>query len=312
LKFSWAGVRFRFFSRLDRGHVQVELPTGRADIFRYAVMIAAAPALNLAIAVTVFCTLPWDGIVPVFATPASALWLGWGCANLLLVQYATSRDDVGAAGTTGRVSDGKKLSMIWRAPHEFMAKWRLQNHIAEAIAKEPGRLSGKQICAGQALLAAVAPAAEYASCLEALIRHPRLRRAERTALLDLYCTWALFRGEQPYLGRAVVFSEQLFSERGSEVTVQGTRGSMLAVAGRTGEASAMLRAVVRTSKSRLDHAIATAVLAWLEHRRGNVAEAAKWSDSADQWNDGRFPIAWMAIEMGRLSPPPPQSNSTSV
>lgn len=294
------GVRVKIAQWITRGHVCVQPPSGRGDILRFAAMVAAGGAANLAMAVVVFWSMSWDRNELVLTAPSASLWLGWGCANLLLAGYASSQDDLGLH--PGSVSDGSRLSMLRRAPRAFMTRWRLQYEISERIAKAVEEIKSPGPCHAIALLADLAPATEYAGTTEALLGHSRVRQSERMTLLDEYCTWALFHGQQPYLERAVVLSEELFAKRGREITVQGTRGSMLAIAGRLDEAATMLDTVFRTSKSPVDQAISAATLAWIEHRRGNAPAVIIWFDTTCRLNGGEFPIKWMAREIGRPAP----------
>jgi hypothetical protein len=79
--------------------------------------------------------------------------------------------------------------------------------------------------------------------------------------------------------------------------VQGTRGGMLALAGQDEEAAGLLKSCIEQTKSRADKTISAAVLAWIEHRRGNATEAARWTVLARQENAGKYPVEWMAAEM---------------
>jgi hypothetical protein len=299
-EFSVRGVRFHIAPRVNRGHVRVNLPTGRAAILRYAAMVAAGPIANAAMAVIVFLTATGDEWEFQPFSPLGSLWLGWGVANLLCVAYASSRPDVGAEAATPS-SDGSKLSMLVRAPREFMNLWRLQNRTAEALRR--GEPVEKSRCGGIAAVAQVL-AEERAQCLDALIAHKRVRYSERLALIDHFCTEVLFRGDRGRYARALELAEKLFAGRGREFTVQGTYGSILALVDRRGEAAKLLTIVVEKSTSKLDQAISEAVLAWIEHGEGHAAEAARWTALACEANGGPFPISWMATEMGLSSAAP--------
>jgi hypothetical protein len=184
LEFTWRGVRFLIAPRIDRGHVRVDPHSGGTSARRYAAMIAAGPGANLLMVAIVPFSLV-DRTLPIAVrSPWSALWLGWGMANLLLLNYASAQADVGPAAALPS-SDRTKLSMLRRAPRDFMALWNCQ-----ARQSQPGADSG-------------ALKAEYERCLDALIRHPRVRYSERLALIDQFCTAVLFAGSRAQFARGL-------------------------------------------------------------------------------------------------------------
>jgi hypothetical protein len=227
----WGRINVKFaWGRLS-GYVVAVPAEGRGAAVRLAAMIAAGPAANLLMIAIVFEALPWRSFdLETWGLKAN-LALGWGLANLVVVGATLNAHHVSLP-----FSDREQLSLLWRMPDAWLDMHRGNKDVEntpQAIER-----------AGRDRLRRV----------EALLAHPRLSRRERGRLLDNYCTIVLVTGWRDEFEQAMVYSGELFAQRGGELTVQGTRGSLLVLCGRTDDGAAMLEMVYASSRAPVDRA----------------------------------------------------------
>ncbi|MES2696538.1 MAG: M50 family metallopeptidase [Verrucomicrobiota bacterium] len=293
-RWKWRGIEWVIGRQIYLGgYVLVTPPEGPWGRSRFAAMIAAGPLSNiyiLAMCLLVLRTVPWeqsDFVVPM------AIGLAW--ANGIVLYWSVVLGDV-PIGDQVRPSDGSTLWQLLKDPTVY-DEWLIARDFVKAVEAD-GRTVAEPRDAMN-LQGRYAPR----SRVEALF----LRRMEtiapssvrRLQYIDGFCTWALFTGDREVMARAEPWSEELFTARGGECTVWGTRGSMLLCTGRVQEGVALLERLMAEDKVLFDRAIGGCCLAWAAWQRGDSAACEQWRAEALRHNDGKPVIEWMEREMAQ-------------
>jgi hypothetical protein len=108
----------------------------------------------------------------------------------------------------------------------------------------------------------------------------KLSRDEHLELLDVFATAVLMYGAHEHLSEADRYSEELFKAKPTELTVKGTRGSILIEKGELAAGREMLAEVMAHDPSKFDQAIAASFLALADLKENRLPEASRWLRTA--------------------------------
>ncbi|MEM6883536.1 MAG: M50 family metallopeptidase [Verrucomicrobiota bacterium] len=115
--------------------------------------------------------------------------------------------------------------------------------------------------------------------------------------LDSFCTWAIFLGDRKYFQEAGVYSEKLYEIFPEDISVNGSRGSLLIMNGQLDQGMDMLSRVYETSTADFDKTISAAFIAWAYHLKGQKAEAKVWLEKSSEYTDGKWTIDWIGKQL---------------
>lgn len=104
---------------------------------------------------------------------------------------------------------------------------------------------------------------------------------------DGFITLALFTDSKPHLAKMDEYSQQLLAAKPQDLSVHGTRGSVLIELGRIEEGKRMLEGVLEKDENLNDRAISAAYLAYaahLEQRPDDVEKYMSWALESDPVN----------------------------
>jgi hypothetical protein len=97
-----------------------------------------------------------------------------------------------------------------------------------------------------------------------------LSQEKRCELLDAFATAVIMFGSREFLAEADKFSEELLRTKPVEITVKGTRGSVLIDLEQVEAGMTMLKEVMNNNPSAFDGAICASFLGLAEFKRGNM------------------------------------------
>ena len=107
-----------------------------------------------------------------------------------------------------------------------------------------------------------------------------LSQEKRCELLDAFATAVIMFGSREFLAEADKFSEELLRTKPVEITVKGTRGSVLIDLEQVEAGMTMLKEVMNNNPSAFDGAICASFLGLAEFKRGNIDSARNWAAKA--------------------------------
>jgi len=123
-----------------------------------------------------------------------------------------------------------------------------------------------------------------------VLKRPGIPHDLRCELLDTFVTGVLMLGAMEFIEEADGYSKELFLSKPAELTVKGTRGSVLVEKGELEEGSGLLREVVENDPLAYDRAIAAAYLGLVEIKRGETKTAISWLDKAREFDPRCLPL----------------------
>jgi hypothetical protein len=113
-----------------------------------------------------------------------------------------------------------------------------------------------------------------------VLESPGLSMEERCTTLDGFVTTVLMFGAQQYLEEAKRYSAELFNTKPTDLSVKGTRGSVLIEIGEYEAGRGMLIEVMDNDPSSFDRGIAASFLAYASLKQGALEDGIEWLHAA--------------------------------
>jgi len=108
-------------------------------------------------------------------------------------------------------------------------------------------------------------------------------------LMDQLACLPIIDGMRDYLDEAYQWCEQALQLAPENLTLLGTKGSLLTELGRAAEAVPLLEKVYQTSETGIDKGISALYLGLAANSAGDLTRAKEWANEAKKW----FPEPWL-------------------
>jgi Tfp pilus assembly protein PilF len=117
-------------------------------------------------------------------------------------------------------------------------------------------------------------------------------------LMDRLACLPIMDGTRDYLDEAYKWCEQALELAPENLTLLGTKGSLLIELGHIGEGVPLLEKVYKTSEARIDKGISALYLGLAASSAGELTAAKQWADEARKW----FPEPWLLQRLEEARP----------